>query len=438
MRSGGIAVFRPRYISYLTIGLALFLAIYVWLIISQLRPQEAPALVSNPAILKLMSNEAWINKPYVTRAIQQFEQKTGVKVEVERVPSNSAVSIIKKKFAVNVIPDLVMFYGGAQMNALHPEQSFVNFTEAPWVNDLKPYVVPHITNNFEIYGFPLWEDSINGIIYNRTLFEQLGIEVPTSKMSFYAACERLMNAGVTPFYIGFKDIWPIYSQFGLSTIEQKYPDMVTRLNRNQLKFTDMPEMKDYLNWYQTLADKGYLGSSFSNNSWEGQSEALRNGEYGMAIGSDTYIHRELQTDGNRTQFDLMPFYFGFNETGNYVRNDLIMIYVNANGSSVQQAQQFIEMTLGSLDQIYQDVYTEPLFNSVSLNSNTSERSELVANGRENKIVDAFSSLVIGFAPEEMSVPIQEMLLGRITQDEALRLMEEIRLKNAKDEGTPGF
>lgn len=431
-------MFRSKFIGYLTVGLALFLAINVWFLVSQLKPQETPASELNPTILKLLANEAWINKPYVIRAIQQFEQKTGVKVEVESVPSNSAVSIIKKKFAVNVIPDLVMFYGGAQMNALHPEQSFVNFSDEPWVKELKPYVIPQITNNFEIYGFPLWEGAINGIIYNRTLFEQLGIEIPTSKQSFYAACERLMNAGVIPFYVGFKDIWPIYSQFGLSTLEQKYPDMVTRLNRNQLKFADMPEMKDYLDWYQILAEEGYLGSSFSNNSWEGQREALRSGEYGMAIGSDTYIRHELQTDGNGTQFGLMPFYFGFNETGNYVRNDLIMIYVNANGSSVHQAQKFIEMTAGSLDQMYQDVYTEPLFNSVSSNLNTSKRSELAANGREDKIVDAFSSLVIGFAPEEMSVPIQEMLLGRITQAEALRLMEEIRVKNAKEEGTPGF
>ncbi|CAM3717910.1 ABC transporter substrate-binding protein [Marinicrinis lubricantis] len=431
-------MYRSRMIRIMLAGLVLFLVMNVWWLVSLFRPEQAEAPENSPTTLKLLTSEVWLNEPYVQRAIESFQQKTGVELDIETVPSNSAASIIKKKFAVNVIPDLVMFYGGAQMQALHPEQSFVAFSEASWVKDLKPFVIPQITNNFEIYGFPLWEGSIFGVIYNKEIFQVLEIEVPTSLETFYEACEQLLDAGVIPFYMGFKDVWPVYPQFGLSMMSSNYSNMVERLNRNQLKLTEMPEIEVYLDWYLTLANQGYLGDAFPNNSWEGQNEALRSGEYAMAIGSDTYIHTELQAEGEESRFGLMPFYFGFQPEGNYVRNDLMMMYVNANSPNKALAEQFIELTAGSLDDAYRDVFTESLFHHVATAKMTPERSELAASQQERMIVDAYSSLVIGFNPEEMSVPIEEMMLSRMTLEQAVQKLEEIRAANARNEGTPGF
>ena len=47
------------------------------------------------------------------------------------------------------------------------------------------------------------------VIYNKEIFAEHGIEVPTTWDELIAACETLKAAGVTPFYATFKEPWTI-------------------------------------------------------------------------------------------------------------------------------------------------------------------------------------------------------------------------------------
>ncbi|HEY5858210.1 MAG TPA: extracellular solute-binding protein [Aldersonia sp.] len=48
-----------------------------------------------------------------------------------------------------------------------------------------------------------------GVIYNKDLFEQHGVEVPTTWSEFVAACENFKAAGVTPIYGTYKEPWTV-------------------------------------------------------------------------------------------------------------------------------------------------------------------------------------------------------------------------------------
>ncbi len=48
-----------------------------------------------------------------------------------------------------------------------------------------------------------------GVVYNRTLFEDNGVEVPTTFGELIAACETFAAAGVTPLYMTLRDPWTI-------------------------------------------------------------------------------------------------------------------------------------------------------------------------------------------------------------------------------------
>ncbi|MDQ1206660.1 ABC transporter substrate-binding protein [Microbacterium sp. SORGH_AS_0862] len=47
------------------------------------------------------------------------------------------------------------------------------------------------------------------VIYNKELFAQAGVTVPTTWDELLAACEKLEAAGITPFYATFKDDWTV-------------------------------------------------------------------------------------------------------------------------------------------------------------------------------------------------------------------------------------
>ena len=49
----------------------------------------------------------------------------------------------------------------------------------------------------------------SSVVYNVDLFEQAGVEVPTTWEELIAVCDQLMDAGITPFFGTFKDPWTV-------------------------------------------------------------------------------------------------------------------------------------------------------------------------------------------------------------------------------------
>lgn len=48
-----------------------------------------------------------------------------------------------------------------------------------------------------------------GVIYNKEIFQEVGVEVPTTWEEFVAACEEFEAAGVTPIYGTYKEPWTV-------------------------------------------------------------------------------------------------------------------------------------------------------------------------------------------------------------------------------------
>ena len=57
-----------------------------------------------------------------------------------------------------------------------------------------------------IYGAPFMYINY-GFLYNKTLFDELGLEEPETWDDFFACCDTIKEAGVTPLAFGIKDSW---------------------------------------------------------------------------------------------------------------------------------------------------------------------------------------------------------------------------------------
>ena len=70
-----------------------------------------------------------------------------------------------------------------------------------------------------------------GVIYNKDIFTQYGVAVPTTWDEFVQACETFKANGVTPIYGTFKDGWTInqgafdYAAGGLIDVQQFYDEL---------------------------------------------------------------------------------------------------------------------------------------------------------------------------------------------------------------------
>ncbi|NOU77031.1 extracellular solute-binding protein [Paenibacillus sp. LMG 31458] len=402
---------------------------------------KAPEKTAEKVTLTLMANQDWVNKPMTQKAWKMYEEKTGNKLDIQAVPIDSWEKVMKTKFATGEMTDIVMYYGGYQLSAIQPDKNFVDMSAEPWAADLKDFVLPQVKVNNKVYGFPLWEGSVSGMLYNKDIFQKYNIAVPKTQEEFLAACETLKKNGITPIYMAFKDIWPLLPQFGFDPVLKKTPDLLDKLNSNQTKFADVKELNSLVAWYKMLADKGYLGTKFSTNTWDGQPAALTSEKYAMVYAWDTYLESDMEpkAKGSSSKFGLMPMFLGVNEEGTYEGPNAISTYVNKNSKNVEQAKAFIQFMAKpeNLNEIYKDQPTQTYFKSVTSNKPTPQYT--AAKESVDKLINAsVQQNIIGYSQVEMVKPLQDLMLGGKTAEQAIKAMDDERIKAAKAQKIPGF
>ena len=110
------------------------------------------------------------------------------------------------------------------------------------------------------YMIPTAGDVTNVIFYNKKIFNDLGIQPPTTWEEFLAACEKIKAANITPIVAGNKDLWPAGNWIGhlISRVvgEQAYSDAL------QLKQPfNSPDFVTAYGYVKQLWDKGYINDS---------------------------------------------------------------------------------------------------------------------------------------------------------------------------------
>ncbi|MEA5016048.1 MAG: extracellular solute-binding protein [Candidatus Limiplasma sp.] len=113
-----------------------------------------------------------------------------------------------------------------------------------------------VSANGVVYAFPI-DFKTWGVFYNVKLFEELGIEVPTTKSEMLAVCEKLAASGVDPWIRAIGDgvygdiearntIWPRAVAAGDVTL---YEDLMS----GKLKVTELPYFQEAVqNWADRL------------------------------------------------------------------------------------------------------------------------------------------------------------------------------------------
>lgn len=111
------------------------------------------------------------------------------------------------------------------------------------------------------------------VIYDKALFAQQGLEVPTTWSAFTDVCERLVRAGITPMYGTYKDNWTIaqgmfdYSVGGMLDVPATFAALDregTSVGRGSAVSFErdfaapVGRMVDLLQWHQAgAASRGY-------------------------------------------------------------------------------------------------------------------------------------------------------------------------------------
>jgi raffinose/stachyose/melibiose transport system substrate-binding protein len=138
----------------------------------------------------------------------------------------------------------------ANLNGLPGLENFSDVAKSAWITD----------DGKNVFCVPM-ASVIHGFIYNKDIFDKLGLQEPKTEKEFYALLDKIKAAGITPLDMGTQDQWEA-ATMGFQNIGPNYWKGETgRLNliKGKEKFTDPQYVKV---WEQLAKWKDYLPQGY--------------------------------------------------------------------------------------------------------------------------------------------------------------------------------
>ena len=220
----------------------------------------------------------------------KFEDETGIHVDYQIIPADQYFSVLQTKLEAG--GEGIDIFGGQSGKSdiglqLNVKKNAVPLTDQEWVKRMDPLSTEQVTLDNVVYGQTIW-DTVGGswvVVYNKKIFADNGIEVPTTYAEFAAACQTLSSAGVTPIYEPISDGWHHvlwFPELG-PAYEAASPGLEDRLNTNQTKMAEDPTMQLALGQLNDLYSKDCFGENALSDEFANTEANMASGKYAMTV-----------------------------------------------------------------------------------------------------------------------------------------------------------
>jgi raffinose/stachyose/melibiose transport system substrate-binding protein len=244
--------------------------------------------VKEPVTITYLASQDWIKDAEMELG-KKFEEESGIHVDYQIVPSDQYFNVLTTKLNSGEGSDI---FGGQSGKTdiklqLNVEKNAVPLTDEEWIERMNPLSVEQVSLDNVVYGLTIW-DTLGGswvLVYNKDIFSQNGLAVPTTYAEFKTACQTLKDAGVTPIYEPVADGWHHvlwFPEIG-PAYEAATPGLTESLNTNKTKFADDPTTLLALTQLKEIYDLGYFGSDALSNEFANTESAMASGKYAMTL-----------------------------------------------------------------------------------------------------------------------------------------------------------
>ena len=205
---------------------------------------------------------------------------------------NDYPTLLKTRINAGTTPDIFSTTAGKEI-ADYAEYSY-NFAGSPAAEAMDPAVAAMMAyGDGEIHGFAL-KGNYFGMLYNKAIFEEVGIEFPRTLDDFEAACEKLAQAGYQPVTTGFAEWWVFkhVMQHFLDAASDDPAALVAAFQKGEAHFADYPVLYDNFFRFIDLCVK-YGDSKPLETDLAGEDSAFGVGKAAMMIGQGAWVEADV-------------------------------------------------------------------------------------------------------------------------------------------------
>ena len=207
----------------------------------------------------------------------------GITVKWNNFDHEGYKSAIKNFLAANP-PDVLTWYSGNRMAPFVKAGLFEDVSDI-WdkngLNDSLKSAASSATIDGKKWAVPYsyyqW-----GIYYRKDIFAAQGITPPKTWAELIAACAKLKAAGITPFTIGTKALWPTAGWFDYMDLRVNGYEFHMDLANGKVPYTD-PKVKAVFDKWGELVKPGYYIENHAAIDWQDGVPPLVQGKAAMYL-----------------------------------------------------------------------------------------------------------------------------------------------------------
>jgi raffinose/stachyose/melibiose transport system substrate-binding protein len=194
-------------------------------------------------------------------------KNANIAIKVETRPQGTdGDNLIKTRLATGTMDDLFEYNTGSLFQAMAPEKNLVPLNDQPWVGSLDKNFSSTVTSNNQVYGAPWGGFMAGGILYNRKVYDKLGLQVPKTWADFMANNAKIKASGVAPVIQSYGETWTsqLFVLGDFHNVAAADPSFATDYTANKAKYATTPAALAGFQHLQQVHDSGLLNKDFAS------------------------------------------------------------------------------------------------------------------------------------------------------------------------------
>lgn len=218
------------------------------------------------------------------------EENPDVTIDLELHPAGGeGDNLVKTRLSTGEMNDLFYYNSGSLFQALSPDNTLLDLSDEPWVDSLLEDFTTVVSTDEGVYGAPVGASFAGAIIYNKDIYADLGLEVPTTWDEFTANNDAILAEGIAPIAQTYGDTWTsqLFVLGDFFNVNAADPDWAEQYTAGEAKYVDEPALAGFER-QQEAFEAGFFNEDYASATYDDGVRMLAEGtaaHYPMLTGN---------------------------------------------------------------------------------------------------------------------------------------------------------
>ena len=312
-----------------------------------------------------------------------------VELEWECVDWGDAFSSqIQGRIASGDVPDLII--GKAQDVIPYAKAGAIEAISLEGIEKIDDNVLDSITYEGKVYGIP-YNASYQGVLYNKTMFEEYGLSVPSTREELMDITNALKRFGETPFATHFQESWNVGNltmQFMIGDVFQSDAQWGDKFRAGEVQFKDSRLLEKTFEQNRFLLEHSYPDALIIDQ-YESD-KRFAEGEAAMYMTGTWSLQAIEQYVDEGREYGIFP-YPNANGDAKLIKETNMTFMMGRGSKNKEQVEAILEELLSNeklMQEILDFTQTYPVMEGVHISYESCIHEDVDYYEEEGNIIDA--------------------------------------------------